>query len=96
MVFIPAQGHQVGCCGRVASVTSACERQQSKDSESHARHLQSRDPLGVARQEPNFDGATSAKRQKVPTVLNIEQIKALLENLKEPGQTAVLLDILTD
>jgi integrase len=37
----------------------------------------------------------SAKRQKVPVVLNIEQLRSLLENLKEPGKTAVLLDILT-
>ena len=37
----------------------------------------------------------SAKRQNVPTVLNIEQIKALLEHLENPGKTAVLLDILT-
>lgn len=31
----------------------------------------------------------------MPTVLNIEQIKALLEHLQDPGKTAVLLDILT-
>ena len=37
----------------------------------------------------------SAKRQKVPVVLNIEQLRSLLENLREPGKTAVLLDILT-
>ncbi|HTU50750.1 MAG TPA: site-specific integrase [Acidobacteriaceae bacterium] len=37
----------------------------------------------------------SAKRQKVPAVLSIEQLKALVEQLKEPGKTAVLLDILT-
>ncbi|MHB2008574.1 MAG: tyrosine-type recombinase/integrase, partial [Acidobacteriaceae bacterium] len=37
----------------------------------------------------------SAKRQRVPVVLNIEQLKSLLEHLKEPGKTAVLLDILT-
>ena len=37
----------------------------------------------------------SARRQRVPTVLNIEQIKNLLEHLKDPGKTAVLLDILT-
>ncbi len=37
----------------------------------------------------------SAKRQKAPIVLNIEQIKSLLEHLKEPGKTGVLLDILT-
>ena len=36
-----------------------------------------------------------AKRQKVPTVLNIEQINSLLDHLKDPGKTAVLLDILT-
>jgi integrase len=37
----------------------------------------------------------SAKRQKVPIVLNIEQLRSLLGVLKEPGKTAVLLDILT-
>jgi len=37
----------------------------------------------------------SAKRQKIPVVLDIEQIKSLLKHLKEPGKTAVLLDILT-
>ena len=37
----------------------------------------------------------SAKRQKVPAVLNIEQINSLLKHLKEPGKTAVLVDILT-
>lgn len=46
-----------------------------------------RNPISMVRQ--------SAKRQRVPTVLNIEQIKALLEHLQEPGKTAVLLDILT-
>ncbi len=46
-----------------------------------------RNPISMVRQ--------SSKRQKVPTVLNIEQIKALLEHLKNPGKTAVLLDILT-
>ena len=37
----------------------------------------------------------SAKRQRVPIVLNVEQLRSLLEHLKEPGKTAVLLDILT-
>jgi integrase len=37
----------------------------------------------------------SAKRQRAPIVLNIEQIKSMLEHLQEPGKTAVLLDILT-
>jgi len=46
-----------------------------------------RNPISHVRQ--------SAKRQKAPVVLNIEQIKSLLEHLKEPGKTAVLLDILT-
>jgi len=46
-----------------------------------------KNPISMVRQ--------SAKRQKVPTVLNIEQIKSLLEHLKDPGKTAVLLDILT-
>jgi integrase len=46
-----------------------------------------KNPMSMVRQ--------SAKRQKVPTVLNIEQIKALLEHLEDPGKTAVLLDILT-
>ncbi len=46
-----------------------------------------RNPISMVRQ--------SAKRQRVPTVLNIEQIRKLLDHLKEPGRTAVLLDILT-
>jgi integrase len=46
-----------------------------------------RNPISMVRQ--------SAKRRKVPTVLNIEQIKALLGYLQDPGKTAVLLDILT-
>lgn len=46
-----------------------------------------RNPITMVRQ--------SAKRQKVPVVLNIEQLKALVEHLKEPGKTAVLVDILT-
>ncbi len=46
-----------------------------------------RNPISMVRQ--------SAKRQRVPVVLNIEQINLLLEGLKEPGKTAVLLDILT-
>lgn len=46
-----------------------------------------RNPISMVRQ--------SAKREKIPVVLNIEQIKALLEHLKEPGRTAVLLDVLT-
>lgn len=37
----------------------------------------------------------SSKRLKAPVVLNIAQLKSLLEHLKEPGKTAVLLDILT-
>lgn len=37
----------------------------------------------------------SAKRQRVPIMLNIEQLKSLVEHLKEPGKTAVLVDILT-
>jgi integrase len=37
----------------------------------------------------------SAKRQRIPIVLNIAQLRSLLEHLKEPGRTAVLLDILT-
>ena len=37
----------------------------------------------------------SAKRQRVPIVLNIEQLKSLVEQLTEPAKTAVLLDILT-
>ncbi len=46
-----------------------------------------RNPISMVRQ--------SAKREKIPVVLSIEQIKALLENMKEPGKTAVLLAILT-
>ena len=46
-----------------------------------------RNPISMVRQ--------SAKRERIPTVLSIHQIKSLLEHLKEPGRTAVLLDILT-
>ena len=46
-----------------------------------------RNPISMVRQ--------SAKRQRVPIVLNIDQLRSLLEHLKEPGRTAVLLDILT-
>ena len=44
---------------------------------------------------PTTQVRQSAKRQKAPIVLNIEQIKSLLGHLKEPGKTGVLLDILT-
>ena len=37
----------------------------------------------------------SAKRSKVPIVLTIEQIQALLPHLEEPCHTAVLLDVAT-
>jgi integrase len=37
----------------------------------------------------------SAKREKIPIVLNIVQIKSLLEHLREPGKIAVLLAALT-
>jgi integrase len=37
----------------------------------------------------------SAKRQRVPVVLSIDQIHSLVGHLKEPGKTAVLVDILT-
>lgn len=46
-----------------------------------------RNPISQVRQ--------SAKRQKIPVVLNIEQLKALVVHLKEPGKTAVLVDIIT-
>lgn len=46
-----------------------------------------RNPVSMVRQ--------SAKRQRVPTVLNIEQIISLLDHLVDPGKTAILLDILT-
>lgn len=37
----------------------------------------------------------SAKRSKVPTILTIAQIQALLPHLEEPCRTAVLLDVAT-
>ncbi len=37
----------------------------------------------------------SAKRSKVPIILTIEQIQALLPHLQEPCRTAVLLDVAT-
>ena len=46
-----------------------------------------RNPISMVRQ--------SAKREKIPTVLNIVQIKALLGHLQGPGKMAVLLDVLT-
>jgi len=46
-----------------------------------------RNPISQVRQ--------SAKRQRAPIVLDIEQMKSMLEHLQEPGKTAVLLDILT-
>ncbi len=46
-----------------------------------------RNPISMVRQ--------SAKREKIPVVLNIAQIKSLLEHLREPGKTAVLLAALT-
>lgn len=46
-----------------------------------------RNPISMVRQ--------SAKRQRVPVVLNIDQIHSLVKHLKEPGKTAVILDILT-
>jgi integrase len=46
-----------------------------------------RNPISQVRQ--------SAKRQRAPIVLDIEQMKSILEHIQEPGKTAVLLDILT-
>jgi len=46
-----------------------------------------RNPISQVRQ--------SAKRQRAPIVLDMEQIKSLLSHLKEPGRIGVLLDILT-
>lgn len=46
-----------------------------------------RNPISMVRQ--------SAKRQRVPVVLNMSQIHSLVKHLQEPGKTAVLLDILT-
>ena len=37
----------------------------------------------------------SAKRSKVPIVLDVEEIAALLQLLKEPARTAVFLDVMT-
>src|SRR5487761_1140356 len=45
----------------MAEVTSAGKRQQGKNTQPHARHLQSRRSLGVARQEPDY--ACAPKRE---------------------------------
>ena len=37
----------------------------------------------------------SAKRSKIPIVLDVEEIAALLQLLKEPARTAVFLDVMT-
>jgi integrase len=37
----------------------------------------------------------SAKRAKIPIVLDVEEIAALLQLLKEPARTAVFLDVMT-
>jgi len=47
------------------------------------------------RHNPITSVRQSAKRSKVPTVLSIEQIQALLEHLEEPCRTMVLLDAAT-
>ena len=46
-----------------------------------------RNPINAVRQ--------SAKRSKIPTVLTVAQLQALLLHLREPIRTAVLLDALT-
>ncbi len=46
-----------------------------------------RNPISYVRQ--------SAKRSKIPIVLSVEEIAALLRLLREPARTAVLLDVLT-
>ena len=46
-----------------------------------------RNPISHVRQ--------SAKRSKIPIVLSVEEIVALLRLLREPARTAVLLDVLT-
>ena len=47
------------------------------------------------RHNPITSVRQSAKRSKVPTVLTIQQIQALLEHLEEPCRTMVLLDAAT-
>jgi integrase len=46
-----------------------------------------RNPISHVRQ--------SAKRSKIPIVLSVEEIVALIRLLREPARTAVLLDVLT-
>jgi len=79
----------------VAAFAQSCQRQQSKNSEHHARCLQSRGSLGMARRNPITHVRQSAKRKNIPTVLTLLQVEELLLYLEEPTHTAVLVDVMT-
>jgi len=68
---------------------------KAKNSQPHAHDIQSRRSWEWHDRNPITHVRQSAKRQKVPVVLNVAQLRSLLVHLKEPGKTAVLLDILT-
>jgi integrase len=95
MVFVPLEGYKGRDCGGMAPFTTLGERQQGEDSQPYALDLQSRDSLEWHDRNPITQLRQSAKRQMAPIVLDIEQIKSLLEHLQEPGKTGVILDILT-
>jgi len=92
---LPVEGCQSGCGGGVAAFAQSCQRQQSKNSEHHARCLHhavrwewhDRNPITHVRQ--------SAKRKNIPTVLTLLQVEELLLYLEEPTHTAVLVDVMT-
>src|SRR5581483_725510 len=55
---LPTEGCQSSCRRGVAAFTRSLERQQGKNPEHHARSLQSRSSLGVARTESHHAGAS--------------------------------------
>jgi integrase len=77
------------------AILEAVERQQGKDANimhaafNHAIRWEwhERNPISQVHQ--------SAKRSKIPIVLSVDEIAALLRLLREPARTVVLLDVLT-
>ena len=87
---------QSGRGGAVASFAQVCERKQSQSSKHHECRFFNHavrwewldvNPIRMVRQ--------SAKRTRMPIVLSIEQIAALLRILKEPTRTMVFLAVFT-
>jgi hypothetical protein len=66
------------------------------DSCTQSCSLQSRRSLGVARQKLDYAGASERQGSEGTSRVDIAQLRSLLEHLKKPGKTAVLVDILTD